>query len=1427
MSFIPKNPLSIPEIKDTPSTLSGTRGLFAKEDGFYEVDANGRVSKITNDDSRINSLNYYGCADIIPSPSEMFAFEIISESDKTVKISKRDDVISGDLVIPYECKINNETYKVVEIADYAFTMCENITGIVIPSLVKKIGEGAFAGCLSLKSITLPDSISSIENSTFTNCQNLKNINIHDRIKYIASDAFMLCTGLVHIKIGAAVNKIGTCSFSNCSDLSGITIPTSVTTIEQTAFSGTDLKDVWYEGTKEQWDAITIEGNNEALINAVIHYNSVPATRGYVDQNIDNISEEVKSYVDGVSKFVIEEPAYGMDKIQLPENVGIKSVTIQCKDTIEGANDGYICLFDSDYNQIDQIEYFMSNGAILEVPIEGYENTPVAQIGLLLDLLDSAIIEVTYYSGKILDKAKEYTDTRLGDIIKKEENIVKYDYEDYIYDLTLPIEHQCLKSVTISEFNNYNTPPSLTFYYTDGTIGDSVYSGTETLRTYYPIPDKLIEKIGVDNYESSFYITEYVYYTNADTTVKEYVDSKDSEMLADAKAYTDKRVGECVAVSPVNVAATLNWEEQKIIGVDFSKLRYVKLSKARKEALSSDGYLAPVSGDAYAGYDFDMAYLNDSVIVFDVVSEKAYRLMFDGSTVLLGAEFEEGFFEHLRNMDSCVAMGEDGGYKVEFYVLSSASEGITSAFKDSVFLSELRAGTILNDANDYADRRVNAQYLASTQYTDETARLGLLHSETFLVGDYDLNEKFRAKITEIKMVKYDERDNLRVEFYTEPNHQGLIASVEGEGVHNVSIEGARYMFFSDGWSAESELTLIADTRTKLREEVELCIAEIEGEEKVEFDLLYENVFECQMPENTGIKSAKVVWIDDDPDKTDNAYFELYDSSGVCISDVSVHRSDGLEQEVFFEGLKTVPVAKVKLLTDVANATVTSITYYNNPVITATKAYADEVAEEKANDAEVRAKAYTDKKADNISAPKVINVDNIFDVPAEEFPNTSPSVTLWAKDASGSAYGGGGVVLCDDLDGMIRYGETDADKVSKVGQKANGQIFADLKPAFIHADEKSEEVKNYADNKIASILKGYASGEVIALDDISPVSNKIGVSFNSKNLYYNAKKVSAIFNGITATGNVGESEFILNGTATVVAGRDVSSMTVTAGTYTFSVYGLQDNDKVNLQDASTGKVVGTITVTTTKTLTFDAGTTIKFVTVITAGNSYDNQTIQIQVEKGSKVTRYTPYLNDVSNAGVNVCGKNILPYPYFKTTHTTNGVTFTDNGDGSITANGTATATINFLLTDRNTFTLPAGTYSFSLTPQLDNSYYLVTGGSSGSILPTHNGNRVVKDFKGGIVGYFCLQIKQGATLNNVRFYPQIEVGTSATNYESYTSTNYPSWWLFEEDYKVNGLYPYSALMVDTEGTVMDVEYTRDLNKAFADLERAIISLGGNV
>jgi len=81
-----------------------------------------------------------------------------------------------------------------------------------------------------------------------------------------------------------ITKIENFTFSNCSSLESIFIPKFVTSIGDCAFlKCTNLKNIYYEGTKEEWDKIDIStvGNNGShngagnsiLDDATIHYSS--------------------------------------------------------------------------------------------------------------------------------------------------------------------------------------------------------------------------------------------------------------------------------------------------------------------------------------------------------------------------------------------------------------------------------------------------------------------------------------------------------------------------------------------------------------------------------------------------------------------------------------------------------------------------------------------------------------------------------------------------------------------------------------------------------------------------------------------------------------------------------------------------------------------------------------------------------------------------------------------------------------------------------------------------------------------------------------------------------------------------------------------------------------------------------------------------
>ena len=148
-----------------------------------------------------------------------------------------------------------------------------------------------------------------------------------------------------------------------------------------------------------------------------------------------------------------------------------------------------------------------------------------------------------------------------------------------------------------------------------------------------------------------------------------------------------------------------------------------------------------------------------------------------------------------------------------------------------------------------------------------------------------------------------------------------------------------------------------------------------------------------------------------------------------------------------------------------------------------------------------------------------------------------------------------------------------------------------------------------------------------------------------------------------------------------------------------------------------------------------------------------------------------------------GKNLLKYPYVKTTSTINGITFTDNGDGSITMNGTAAATT--WCSNVQQLRLQKGKqYCFSTgTPATTGASPTDNGGYTMYLSFTENaGDSVAKRYEFPNVGSenivftanynyanLSIRVENGAQLNNVTFKPQLEIGGAATEYEPYSGS----------------------------------------------------------
>ena len=169
------------------------------------------------------------------------------------------------------------------IGDSAFDWCFLLTDITIPASVKHIGEGVFAWCVSLEKITVDenneyyssDSYGALFNKdkteliTYPAANTSTTYEIPNGVTSVCTGAFAYAINLTEVVIPDSVETIGMTVFALCENLTTVTIGSGVTSIDEEMFMECEsLSDVYYNGTEEDWKKISINGDNEALLNAL-------------------------------------------------------------------------------------------------------------------------------------------------------------------------------------------------------------------------------------------------------------------------------------------------------------------------------------------------------------------------------------------------------------------------------------------------------------------------------------------------------------------------------------------------------------------------------------------------------------------------------------------------------------------------------------------------------------------------------------------------------------------------------------------------------------------------------------------------------------------------------------------------------------------------------------------------------------------------------------------------------------------------------------------------------------------------------------------------------------------------------------------------------------------------------------------------------
>ncbi len=164
--------------------------------------------------------------------------------------------------------------EVEVIGKYAFQGLTHLESIKLPEGIKRIRINAFDRCTALKSIEIPATVEIIAQKAFQECNSLETVVLPASLRVMYSAAFNDCENLKTMTVPEYCSQLSSSCISGCTALENAIIPRYADIAAVEMFSDSEnLKNIYFEGTEEQWNEKISQLDSTAWIQRlIVHFN---------------------------------------------------------------------------------------------------------------------------------------------------------------------------------------------------------------------------------------------------------------------------------------------------------------------------------------------------------------------------------------------------------------------------------------------------------------------------------------------------------------------------------------------------------------------------------------------------------------------------------------------------------------------------------------------------------------------------------------------------------------------------------------------------------------------------------------------------------------------------------------------------------------------------------------------------------------------------------------------------------------------------------------------------------------------------------------------------------------------------------------------------------------------------------------------------